>query len=89
MEHGTQNNYNMHHTFEPIFGTVLMSALAVTSGLFGFLEHLDILMGVLAKIIAIIAGCASLIIAYQTYIINKDKVNHPDSAKPDKKHKRL
>jgi hypothetical protein len=89
MEHDTQNNFNMHHSTDPVFGTVLMSALAVASGIFGFLEHLDLLMGVMARVIAILAGCASLIIAYQTYAINQDKIDHPDDHKTTKNHKRL
>jgi len=76
----------MHHpSSDPIFGTVLMTVLAVASGVFGFLEHLDMLMGIVAKLIAILAGCASLVVAYQTYILNRGKVEKSPHTKPLKK----
>ena len=80
MEHDTQNSYNMHPytPFDPVLGTILMSVLAVASGAFGFLENVDISLGIIAKLVAICAGLISLLVAYQTYQINVKKQKPPN-----------
>ena len=54
-----------------IFSTLLAVVLAFSSAIFGFLEHADIVLSVIAKLVAIGAGAFSLFIAYQTYLKQK------------------
>lgn len=69
-----KNNFNMHHdNTYPITSTIFMTILAIASGIFGFLEHVDLVMGIMAKLTGILAGTVSIIIAYRTYVLHKKK----------------